>query len=358
MDASKKTRAELVIRFLAPFMIHDMGYTQVPRDAPAPLEELDAYFMSLSKQELVSTLRGIIAEFPAVFMEYKPVERVQKLCITYDLANGNPLKKGDESTWSLVSDMSAWVDKGEAWQKLHRNLPTDRVKLNKDAADKLMSVWNHDRVHAVPSDIVKAGTVPIPDIEITFEDFTYRVAIDRKDFPDRTRIGYAVFGTGDKDKRYFFVLYEDKGSETIYADANSCCVFDGVEQNEKLNYFEISQTIAGLMRLWYSVQLALLHPKLRYAFAHPRMERVYNPYAEKKTKQNRCFNIRYLKVALSDILTFFEEKGTHNITCPIWWVRGHSRRLKDKEIFVAGYFKGALRETGRIEEVRDRVIAV
>jgi len=267
----------------------------------------------------------------------------------------------------------------------------ETITLSKDVKKKLLEVIPKEKApepfrdnegHVVSNDgiivrgdIIVAGTIPSPDIEMVIPDMHVRgrvCVLDKESILDSIRnekeghpflIGFIDIIVLDNIKfrvalRMFDNLVFDwvpivKVPNPIYQLEN--------EQAQREAIEEVTSFRDIFFLSWYGIQIALLNPVLEARF-----HRETVPYEDKKrTNNKKKAPKRYVKkITLGDIsdITFAKEKGSHQIKEPFWWVSGHWRNQKikngHKRIFIQGYWKGILREVAeeKNQEPRERVI--
>lgn len=118
------------------------------------------------------------------------------------------------------------------------------------------------------------------------------------------------------------------------------------------------------LRLWYNIQVALLHPTFKDVFTHPRMEPVTKETTvRKKGKVVKKKTVKYIKrhvINLDDIEKKKSNRSFNRRTLA-WYVIGHWRTCpkSKKKYFVKGYWKGELREAKMHEsELRKREVVI
>lgn len=268
----------------------------------------------------------------------------------------------------------------------------ETITLSKDVREKLLAVIPKEKAPEpfrdndgyvvsddgiiVRGDILLAGTIPSPDIEMVIPDMNVRgrvCVLDKDSILDSIRnvkdghpflIGFIDIIVLDHIKfrvalRMFENLVFDwvpivKVPNPIYQ------LEDEKAQREAIE--EVSSFRDILFLSWYGIQIALLNPVLEARF-----HRETVPYDDNKKRTNNKKKApkRYVKkITLGDIsdITFAKEKGRHQIKEPFWWVTGHWRNQATKEghkrIFIKGYWKGILREVAeeKNQEPREREI--
>ena len=243
----------------------------------------------------------------------------------------------------------------------------------------------------LPADIVISDTIPIKDIEIVYNDedeiTNCRVMIFDKDmrFPYRdsnirsekgelsvlsiTCVGAMVLYFSKTNYTTIPILItEHEGHEEFGLEANSAYMYNngriittGMSQFEDLGLLAACKHGMLLLTLWYSIEVSLLNPLIRYKTIEN--QKVIPP---KKTRsgKKKCGapKIKYFKTIYIEeeaLDQFFEdqknEKGEIHRHCLMWYVTGHWRQYKNgKKIFIQGYWKGEGRFSGIEAETRQR----
>lgn len=264
----------------------------------------------------------------------------------------------------------------------------ETIVITEEIQDKLISIipmekhTNDNTRCIIRGDIIVAGTIPSPDIEMVLDfpkmkDVSGRIILLPKEdilemikttsSPDENSIpiGFLEINIAHMTKVTIMLRMLDdlrfdwfpiiKVPQRIKNMSNEELLRESLE--------EICKIRDTFFLSWYGIQIALLNPVLEARF-----HRTTAPYEDRKTiKKNggKKPPKRYVKkITIDDIsdLTFAKEKGHHQIKEPFWWVTGHWRNQKTKDghkrIFIEGYWKGILREVAeeKNQEPRERVI--
>ena len=278
---------------------------------------------------------------------------------------------------------------------MEESCPTDSIYLTRESDLKIQSFWKEynkeaieeDGSYHVPSDLVLANTIPLPDIIIEINGKNSDVA-DGNDIYCRIKI------FDEKNRITDNYLYDIVGAIAIKSTIPgqtgiviTCpiIIFNltpdnltgkvGLSNHELLNkrleavvndeealQLQI-QAIGLFLSTWYGVQLAMLHPIIKEVFSKGQRlkQRAINQLIKTSGEQakNKCKYIKYHRIEDPN----FEEESynkmgyTFERKTMIWWVCGHYRNRQGKKEFVKGYWKGPLRELKTLTEAREREIA-
>ncbi len=384
MDYSKEYDY-LVQRFLPGDIIRSMGY-DVRKCSQAEVDQLlcdniniKNHFWGKSNDEFEKHLKNIIKMYPLVFCDPKAVQRLQQLCMLFDITaipdealKDLPLEyaRYRQNTYEQVSKYIIYPSKDfRNSNKLSENLPSDRIIIDNTIINKIENIWNKDRKNlSAPCDLINAEILPAPDIEIQLDKTIYRVRIDTSvdDFGTevtfdnrRKHIGFIQTHSLEIDKDLTVEISEDISGlicmeGTVFLNPNN-------KKMESIDYFELCQMTSNIMRIWYGLQLLMLHPKIKYVFTHPKMQTFFNIYSRKENKKHRkTYSIKTIKITNTMLDIPSENTGNEHRTyqCPLWWVIGHKRVKCGKVEWVRGYWKGELKDLGKPQEyeIRERII--
>lgn len=111
--------------------------------------------------------------------------------------------------------------------------------------------------------------------------------------------------------------------------------------------------------IWYAIQVTLLNPLCKeFTSTTTVVQETTSNKKQKKPPKKKYIKRLYIDTNKMDELGICVEKNKHKFKSPIWWVMGHWRQYKSgKRVFIKGYWKGALRELQNSES-RERVIDV
>ena len=272
--------------------------------------------------------------------------------------------------------------------------PTHDVKITTKFGNKLMDICDKSNTRIseadIPSDILFAKTVPMPDFNIEilasdpgdktihptvrvvlFDDYQGSVdLIDPNDDTVFTGLGavmftyekplsisvYVVFGVFPNDEKIFILkqmcIY---GCSSVIEYRNKMKRIGLAFPEDRMNMLARS-----ILKMWYGIQVSLLNPVIKEGF-HRETQFVEKPTtATNKKKNQKKPPIRYKKVVyLNDEFIDGDERikriFTRKTQC--WYVTGHWRnqatKSGHKRIFIQGYWKGISRDT-KTADPRDR----
>ena len=261
--------------------------------------------------------------------------------------------------------------------------PTDVIVLEFFDVGELMKCWyvSGSSGDVMPSDLFYANTVPLPNCTVKLKmkkpDGNGNLINDAYTVNAHFMLretGVEELASqehGDSVRVMTVQFYmEQNGISAGYTPCILCVDGDGRVVVSVLNADmdgPMMDLVCQLMWAWYSVQILLLHPHLRYLFKHPRMEPVYSnldrdgkptrtlrKVGSEKTHEIHQYDIDR-EVGKAEAQR--RSKGDVNWKCPLWWVRGHWRNNPGKRVFIKGYWKGAMRDVQRVlDEGRERVV--
>lgn len=139
-------------------------------------------------------------------------------------------------------------------------------------------------------------------------------------------------------------------------------IIDGLNSRRsiKLDGWSLVDDLYDALKIWYSTQICLLHPVVKEVFTKGKNKTIVQPQKPvKKGKKKKPTKIKYVKIHTlksDDFDEFFNKPDNttdrnYNRTALIWYVTGHWRTYKNtgKRVFIEGYWKGALRDTKKVE---------
>ena len=125
--------------------------------------------------------------------------------------------------------------------------------------------------------------------------------------------------------------------------------------DDMTSYFSV------VMKAWYGIQIALLHPQIKSVFQNPSTIAVSPQGTKKKHKRGKRKTV-YVKrhvINADDLVRTTAGASVERHTL-VWYVIGHWRTYKNsgKKIFIKPYWKGPLRELKQNLDERERVIPI
>ena len=277
----------------------------------------------------------------------------------------NTLTKIQQS-W-LLSD----AERVRLWSSVRKYSPTDSVVLDESDADELSTLWNANNKweNSIPSDLLYAKTIPLPSLEISLQhngricsSFSVYIfdgyqnivdAFDQNSTENSTAaiIGAIVCRTIKNNAEFFCPLILKSGDSVLYRSMYGWRVhnnwdFERLEFNLSLAYFE--SYINMFLKIWYGVQIAMLHPAIKEVFSHPQTMALEPKKNQHKPKKR---SVKYVKRhviqthVIHDLLKAPTGTGRKNARHTMsWYVTGHWRKNKrGGKSFIEGYWKGPLR---------------
>jgi hypothetical protein len=249
---------------------------------------------------------------------------------------------------------------------------TDSINLTADSANDLIALWRNDKKtdsFSVPSDLFFNNTIPLRNCQITVNDnFSYRVIIFHgyeekvKDINNGDAACVGVLELhGEKKAVIIHPILVIHGMDTVEIGAVAPPKNVDVEEYEKIikdtPFMELYQWSFLAISTWYGIQIALLHPVVRDVFNSPRTMKV----KEKSGVKGKKRIVRYIKRHIVNPKqlesAIYGENKAFNRHALIWYVIGHWRKYPDgRKVFIQPYWKGALRETKKPIENRERQI--
>jgi len=270
-------------------------------------------------------------------------------------------------------------------EQLDSSSPSDYVVLPDETSIQIRQYWcdiNDGTEMSVPADLIRSNTIPIPDIMFQ-TDLDYQfLSTDTLSFPKIDSYRVCMFGP-----KMIFGLTNDAGCvgaitftaiyQLGYVDiivpilvnyehdllgvSTLCVTKPKWSKNFPEELYDAFLSIAFYMLAdWYSVQILLLHPKIKNVFKKGKNVKIKDPAIKKQTNGKRI--TRYIKQhtiteeAINNELSTCRD-GINRKTMA-WWVIGHYRTYRNgTKTFIQGYWKGPLRNTKRNhDEGRERII--
>lgn len=263
----------------------------------------------------------------------------------------------------------------ELWTRINQSKPTSLIDIQYNVRDILLKLWKHEnKVAGVPSDIFFSGSIPLMDINVDYEfEFNHMVKFRIVIYPDYQEI---ISNTNEQSTSKIGALILEvldgkiateievaKGVDCLMTSALLGYKMNSVAIEDCINNMPIS-TLASLVgefiSIWYGIQIALLHPVIKNIFKNP--QRVEDESRKKKSTKNgkkKKSPIKYIKkhVISVDRIERVTSSTNYNRHSLCWYVMGHWRTYKNgKRIFIKPYWKGILRDTKTVDEIREREI--
>ena len=294
-------------------------------------------------------------------------------------------------------------DNKNLWELINKSKPSDTINLSWENAEDLVAYFDKHLVvcdeenksrHYFPADLFFSKTVPLRDSEITIAasedgaDLSFRIVIfdnykeivdevlfkHKEDCEDNI-IGAIIINHYKTHTGRISYVKQIVIPISIHYGDNSICVpdhlgyvgfnikmFDIIFNNrtDSVLGYEIQRSVLAL-KLWYTIQILLLHPNKNTIFTESRTpveSKVISKYAKAKNKKRKVKLIRNLRIHTDHLNDpIIESQGGIERKTLCWYVVGHWRTYKNtgKKIFIQPYWKGPLRETKQnLDLGRDR----
>lgn len=289
-----------------------------------------------------------------------------------------------------------------------KNIPTDNIRINVHQSREIVSLFSLD-VHyeniydeandpeflivyekPIPADILFADTIPIrncrierPDDDIwgqgdgldslkysanvhTFDKIKLN-STDMDIHGDAYLIGLADITINiirrNKIFRFIYPMVIEVGNSSLRNDM-SFGLCDDADEDEFLQWTdEINglgrMAFSVVMRLWYTAQVALLHPVIKeHVRVRDSVIKSTNRHNKSKKKNHP---VKYVKEYIINDDTIKAicnyRKNTRHAQC--WYVIGHWRTYSSgKKIFIKPHWRGPLRHLKTPEETHERNLVV
>lgn len=286
-------------------------------------------------------------------------------------------------------------------RQMYATQPSDHIYMSIRESKRLKELWETQKnikAANVPSDIFFSDEIAIRDLIITI---TNDHRIDSRKFKTTRNIRIAIFDS--------LPIPPEKPDDPFVIGALSVEVvidpmpksvsmphfvtpllvqpgFNGIGigdtysvDNRKLEPFAnitpdgrtiaskelIWEDIENYLKIWYGIQLALLHPIIQDVFKHPSTEKIAHEEPKKGGKTRTVYT--YIKKHVIQPHDFDppapkegdDNKAPRTWSTLLWHVTGHWRHYKDgRTAFVKPYWKGPLRSIKQPVEPRIRRIAI
>lgn len=262
-------------------------------------------------------------------------------------------------------------------RKINNSYVTDIVELTEEEDNEIQNLWNGDfkKDIAIPSDLLFSETLPLHDVRISIDErknggevVKYRVLIFQN---------YSEILKSQKEEVVGYLILENFGGKEIFMEICACYGVDFIAINckrigykgyaeqelsflqNKLKCGDFQDFVFSFLSTWYGIQIALLHPKVKEVFQKP--QRIPINKSQKKECERKCIKIKYIKkhvIKNKELKELIHGKnGNYSRHALIWYVTGHWRTYRNgNKVFIQPYFKGALRETKKLQSEREREI--
>ena len=262
------------------------------------------------------------------------------------------------------------------------NKPVDIIELSEKQDTLLQELWINSKFQEtelgyIPSDLFFTGTIPLPLFDCVFttiEQGQMKVRFIPIDIDMERLNSYQP-----TDVMRIFLYNErltkkplscadiciKKGENEISIQSHTFLDYSLVQKLKNNGFWEtvnleLQRNYVEVLKSWYGIQIALLHPTVKFLFQNPQTIGITDNKSSKKSKGKR--KVKYVKVIrinteeLSSAI--YGNNTKFNRKALIWAVIGHWRKYQNgKSVFVKPYFKGALRESNiALTEQRERVI--
>lgn len=242
--------------------------------------------------------------------------------------------------------------------EIQKSSPSDHICVDMAEAGKLRKLWDPDLTFnaSAPSDLFFAGTIPIRDLDLTIDlgenQKAYcRVVVNenyQEDLIDSDIAYVANLVLYDKKKKMIVPIAVFKGVDFItMAEGVGYVNYPAVERvTENITVKVLSDFTYEIMRIWYSIQIALLHPTIKDIILTGRRVKERIPKEEQDKSRKRI--VRYVRHRVINRKSLEEavsvEPGNYSRHTLVWHVLGHWRICKSgKKVFVRPHWKGPLR---------------
>lgn len=259
--------------------------------------------------------------------------------------------------WQEVK--TAYANSIFAAKELQRHFPSDNIEVGEGAFLE-MKKFREEIIGGdeyLLGDIIWSQNVPLMDFTATVEGnrqmrfIVFEDALENiHDVPNgATALVGAIQEMGFK---HFWMFGVIKGTTDM--------TISDEHYDENGNVFNSSidiEHLRELMKLWHSIQLCLLHPKLKEVImGSPKMRKERTRVKDNSGKRVRkTYYVKHHVISERQIKSGMSE---HIWKCKCWYVIGHWRTLKNgNTIWINGYWKGELRALKRnVDNGRERKI--
>lgn len=261
-------------------------------------------------------------------------------------------------------------------RQIDKSCPTDIINITNNEIEYLEKLWNDKQSTIIPTDLFFAGTIPLMDLEIIVNNFVYRVVIfdnyksELVSLKTVACVGAIIYSPYADNKEEFIIpINIGIGDYPIFGTyALGDMGFRNITTSHRIWYSskmiakQMAQGMMSFLKTWYGIQIALLHPIVKDIFLNPvkiRRNHINDKLNDLSKHSNK--KIKYIKrhIVNSEELKnkIYDKSKKHNRHALVWYVTGHWRTYNDgRKTFIQGYFKGALRETKKLSDCREREI--
>lgn len=222
--------------------------------------------------------------------------------------------------------------------------PDDYIYFTEELRVKLSSLWLSEEdiktLHnsyyytnvRIPSDLIISKTVPLQHFVLNFggTETTIHTDLDDSDIAMIGDLGLMVYS-----------LKENGGWEMRLLNIN------GLKVDDEDFVEDVREFAHILLEVWYSLQIALLHPEIKTVFQNPKREKIYTRQGSGKDRKRIVKYVRKHYITAEDIDEALYGHGHRDFErkTMAWYVIGHWRQYKNgTRKFINGYWKGPLRE--------------
>lgn len=358
---------------------------------------------ALAEEAQKITTESVLASLRKVF------KQAQKSAATYflykmrdSIKNGKTEKFDPEQIMS-TGEPKVTLDQNDAkvvQERIFQSQPSDHIYMSIRESLQLKELWETQKnikAANVPSDIFFSDEIAIRDMIITITNDNRIVS---RKFKTTRNVRIVIFDnpiSNPKDPDEPFVVgaisievnvdptppgvdfprftvplliqrgFNGIGMADMYNSNKRGKIIsiskDGNILDRETNMDVIWADIENYLKIWYGIQLALLHPIIQNVFKHPTTEKIAHEEPKKGGKTRTVYT--YIKKHVIRPHDFDPpapsdngEKTPRNWSTLLWHVTGHWRYYKDgKKVFVKPYWKGPLRDI-KAAEPRNRRIAI
>ena len=272
----------------------------------------------------------------------------------------------------------------QVWSLIKSNPCCDHVVITENECDVLKKMFNIKLSDHVPCDLLISNTIPIKDLKITLTDraensFTSDIHIwgcpDQETLQKEKVVSVGAIQISINE---FVMIDVEYGKNTIYHGYVGIAYDDNASylkafkqhmewrRNYKFNTdgMDCDEFVARytgmMMEVFYTIQVALLHPTTKELFRKPSLSVVKDEKKKLSSKKKRV--TKYVKKyyidpkELDSITVAAKQTGsTRTYSCLAWYVCGHWRKYKNgSQVFIQPYWKGVMRNKREFVENLER----